>query len=531
MTVAPLPRLTAPPLPGHVRVAVVGAGFGGLGAAKALREAGVTDLVILERREGLGGTWWDNTYPGIACDVASHLYSFSFAPNPEWSRSFAEGPEIQRYLEHVADRFDLRRSIRFGCSVLAATWQEDECRWLLRTSDGDLTADVVVAATGPLSQPQVPDLPGLATFPGEAFHTAQWRHDVDLTGKTVAVVGTGASAVQVVPRIQPKVARLVLFQRTPPWVPPKADRRITRIEQRLYRWFPALQRLARGLIYSGREFTVLGFTGHPKVLTSGRRMALFNLRRAIKDPSLRAAVTPSYELGCKRVTPSNEYYPALAQPNATVVPAGLERVDGDELVGADGSRHRADVIVLATGFAVTAPAFAGVITGRRGRTLADAWAETGLQALRGTTISGFPNLFFMIGPNTGLGHSSMIYMIESQLPYLVGAIRAMDRRQVDAIDPTPAAQQRWNDRIQAKMPRTIWLTGRCASWYQDERGNVTTLWPWSTLRFRRELSRFDPAEYTGLRRRPVTGTAPTGPGTGRRARTVSLAAVPQEVSR
>jgi cation diffusion facilitator CzcD-associated flavoprotein CzcO len=496
------PRAAAA-LPGHVRVAVVGAGFGGLGAAKTLREAGVTDLLVLERRDGLGGTWWDNTYPGIACDVASHLYSFSFAPNPGWSRSFAEGPEIQRYLEHVADRFDLRRSIRFGCGVVGAEWQEDECRWLLRTTDGDLTADLVVAATGPLSQPQVPDLPGLASFPGEVFHTAQWRHDVDLAGRTVAVVGTGASAVQVVPRLQREVDRLVLFQRTPPWVPPKADRRITGPERALYRRFPLLQRLARGAIYTGRELTVLGFTGRPGMLRAGRRIALWNLTQAIPDPELRATVTPTYELGCKRVTPSNDYYPALAEPNVTVVPAALDRVEGDVLVGSDGSRHRADVVVLATGFAVTAPAFAGLVTGRGGRTLADAWRETGLQALRGTTISGFPNLFFMIGPNTGLGHSSMIYMIESQLPYLAGAVRAMGARGVDAIDPTPAAQRRWNERIQAKMPRTIWLTGHCASWYQDEHGRVTTLWPWSTLRFRRELRRFDPGEYVALRRRPA----------------------------
>ena len=518
MTVETAARPAAPPLPGHVRVAVVGAGFGGLGAAKALREAGVTDLLILERREGLGGTWWDNTYPGIACDVASHLYSFSFAPNPGWSRSFAEGPEIQRYLEHVADTFDLRRSIRFGCSLLGAVWQEPECRWLLRTTDGELTADIVIGATGPLSQPQVPDIPGLAGFPGEAFHTAQWRHDVDLAGKTVAVVGTGASAVQVVPRIQPQVGELVLFQRTPPWVPPKADRRITGFEQRLYRRFPGLQRLARGLIYGGRELTVLGFTGRPGMLRAGQRAAELHLARQVKDPQLRAALTPSYAMGCKRVTPSNEYYPALTRPNVTVVAAALDRVEGDVLVGSDGSRHRADVVVLATGFAVTTPAFAGLVTGRGGRTLADAWDTEGLQALRGTTVAGFPNLFLMIGPNTGLGHSSMIYMIESQLPYLVGAVRAMATRQIDAIDPTPAAQRSWNDRLQAQMPRTIWLTGRCASWYQDAHGRVTTLWPWSTLRFRRELRRFDPREYVALRRRPQP------------ARVITLSDVPQEVA-
>jgi cation diffusion facilitator CzcD-associated flavoprotein CzcO len=503
MTVTGPPRSAVdqrPTLPRHVRVAIVGAGFGGLAAAKALREAGITDLVILERRDGLGGTWWDNTYPGVACDIPSHLYSFSFAPNPDWSRTFASGPEIQQYLEQVTDRFDLRGSIRFGTSVTSARWQDDECRWRLSTSDGDLSADILVAATGPLSQPSVPKIPGLAEFPGQAFHTAAWRSDVDLTGKRVAVVGTGASAVQVVPKIQPQVATLTLFQRTPPWVLRKGDRRISNTERAAFRRFPALQRLVRAADYLSREIQVGGFVGRPAVMKLPQRLALLNLARQIRDPQLRAKVTPSYRFGCKRVTPSNRYYPALAQPNVTVVPAALERVEGQVLVGSDGSRQSADVIVLATGFAVTDPALGRLVTGRDGRTLAQAWQQSGLQALRGTTIAGFPNLFTMIGPNTGLGHNSMVYMIESQLPYLVGAIRAMDREQIAAIEPTAAAQQRWNDRLQGRMPNTVWMSGGCVSWYQDAAGRVTTLWPYSTLRFRRELRRFDPHEYTRIRR-------------------------------
>jgi cation diffusion facilitator CzcD-associated flavoprotein CzcO len=383
---------------------------------------------------------------------------------------------------------------------------------------------------GPLSQPQVPQIPGLESFPGPAFHTAQWRDDVDLTGKRVAVVGTGASAVQVVPKIQPQVAALTLFQRTPPWVPPKADRRITGFEHRLYRRFPALQRLARGLIYTGREATVVGFVRRPGIMRATQKAALSHLARKVKDPELRARVTPSYTMGCKRVTPSNDYYPALTRPNVTVVPAALQRVEGDVLVGSDGSRHRADVIVLATGFAVTAPAWAADVTGRGGRSLQQAWAETGLQALRGTTISGFPNLFTMIGPNTGLGHSSMIYMIESQLPYLVGAVRAIDDQQLAAIDPTPDAQRRWNDRLQRRMPGTVWLTGGCASWYRDERGRVTTLWPYSTLRFRRELSRFRPAEYTAIRRTASPGTGLQGSGSAS-AQELTDEPRPQEATR
>jgi cation diffusion facilitator CzcD-associated flavoprotein CzcO len=501
-----------PPLPRHVRVAVIGAGFGGLGAAKALRDAGLTDLVILERRDGLGGTWWDNSYPGIACDVPSHLYSFSFAPNPHWSRTFATGSEIQQYLEDVADRFDLRRSIRFGCEVTAARWRQDDCCWQLTTPAGELTADLLVAATGPLSQPSIPRIPGLDSFSGPAFHTAQWRHDLDLTGKRVAVVGTGASAVQVVPKIQPVVSALTLFQRTPPWVLRKGDRPITGLERAAYRRFPALQRLARAAIYLSREAGVGGFVKRPDVMKLPQRLALMHLAAQIKDPALRAVVTPSYRLGCKRVTPSNDYYPALAEPNVTVVPAALQRIEGDTLIGSDGSRLPADVLVLATGFAVTDPPLARLITGRYGRTLDQAWRDCGLQALRGTTIAGFPNLFLMIGPNTGLGHSSMIYMIESQLPYLVSAVRTMDRDQVAAIEPTDSAQQRWNQRLQSRMPATVWATGGCASWYQDAHGRVTTLWPYSTLRFRRELRRLDPREYAPLTR---SRQAPVGSGASR----------------
>lgn len=520
-------------LPAHVRVAVIGAGFGGLGAAHALRRAGIEDLIILERRDGVGGTWWDNTYPGIACDVASHLYSFSFAPNPSWSRTFSPGPEIQRYLDDVADRFGLRPLIRFGTQVTGAAWDESAQQWSLSTSRGPLTAQLLVAATGPLSQPSVPDLPGLADFPGEVFHTAAWRHDVDLAGKRVAVIGTGASAIQVVPRIQPQAERLYLFQRSAAWVLPKGDRAITELERAAYRRIPGLQRLARAGVYLSRELLVPGFVRRPGVLRAAELISRLHLERSIADPLLRRALTPDYRLGCKRILPSNDYYPALAQDNVELVPQGLARLEAGPapgrtapgagavgaggsgvgavgaggsgagiVVGTGGARHEVDVVVLATGFAATCPPVAEVVTGRDGRTLAQVWQTEGMQALRGTTVAGFPNLFFVIGPNTGLGHNSMVHVIESQLAYLVDAVRTMDADGAVAVEPTPQAQADWNRGLQAAMTRTVWNLGGCTSWYLDAEGRNTTLWPHSTVRLRRELRHFDRGEYRCVPRRP-----------------------------
>jgi len=466
----------------------------------------VCDVVVLERRPGVGGTWWDNTYPGIACDVASHLYSFSFAPNPSWSRTFSPGAEIQRYLEAVTDRFGLRSSIRFGTEVRALAWDESARRWSVRTSRGDLVAQLVVVATGPLSQPAMPQVEGLADFPGPVFHTAAWRHDVDLRGRRVAVVGTGASAVQVVPRIQPQVASLHLFQRTPPWVLPKGDRPLSALETLAYQRIPGLQRLARGGIYLSRELLVPGFVRHPGALRVAELASRRHLERSIDDPGLRRVLTPTYRLGCKRILPSNDFYPALARDNVEAL-ARLE--PSGHAVGAAGARRAVDAVVLATGFAATRPPIADAVTGRGGRTLADAWAAEGMQALRGTTVAGFPNLFLMIGPNTGLGHGSMVHIIESQLAYLVDAIRTMDADDIAVIEPTEAAQQRWNSELHAAMSRTVWNQGGCTSWYLDAHGRNTTLWPHSTVRFRRELRRLDRGEYRAVRRTPAGQADPT----------------------
>ena len=493
-------------LPRHVRVAVIGAGFGGLGTGIALLDAGIRDFAILERADAVGGTWRDNTYPGCACDVPSHLYSFSFAPNPRWSRSFSGQPEIRAYLEDVADRPGLRARLYFQAAVTGAVWQQDTARWLISTARGELTADVLVSAGGPLSEPSTPDVPGLEQFPGAVFHSARWDHETDLAGKRIAVIGTGASAIQLVPQLQRQAAKLVLFQRTPAWVMPRRDRKISGLEKWLYAHVPPTQRLARLGVYLSREATVVGFVKRPAILKLAQRVAQHHLNRAVKDPELRAKLTPRYVMGCKRVLLSNDYYPALARPNAEVVAAGLAGVEGSTLIGSDGSRREVDAIVFATGFHTVDMPMARQIWGVGGRSLAEAWGGD-MRALRGTTVAGFPNLCFVIGPNTGLGHNSMVHIIESQLSYILDFVRSAARPD-GALDTDERAQQAWCDEVERRMGPTVWNTGGCKSWYLNEAGRNPTLWPASTLRFRRLTRRVDAREYV---RRPATAPASDAP--------------------
>ena len=488
----------APPLPAHVRVAVVGAGFAGVGAGIRLREAGMTDFVILERAGAVGGTWRDNTYPGCTCDVPSHLYSYSFAPNPDWSHSFSRQPEIQAYLDAVTDRYGMRPYIRFGTELAGVRWDPSAARWRLQTSRGDLTADVVIAAAGPLSTPSTPDIPGLDTFPGEIFHSARWDHRADLAGQRVAVIGTGASAIQIVPAIQPVAARLTLFQRTPAWVMPRRDRRITDAEKWLYRRVPLTERAVRAGLHASREALVVAFVKQPALFGTARRISLRHLARAVPDPDLRARLTPGYMMGCKRILLSNDYYPALTQPNTELVAAGLAKVDGSTLIAQDGTARDADVIVFATGFHVIDMPLARRITGADGVTLAEVWGED-MRALRGTTVAGFPNLCLLIGPNTGLGHNSLIHIIEAQLDYTLDYLAALDRLGAAALDTRPDAEQRWCDDVRRRMASTVWATGGCASWYLNAAGRNPTLWPGSVGRFRRATRRVDLAEYDVIR--------------------------------
>ncbi|MEV6834966.1 NAD(P)/FAD-dependent oxidoreductase [Streptomyces sp. NPDC051133] len=492
----------------HVRVAVIGSGFGGLGAAVRLRREGITDFVVLERADGVGGTWRDNSYPGCACDVPSHLYSFSFAPNPEWPRTFSGQSHIRAYLEHVTDLFGLRPHIRFGSEVKLMTWDAENLRWNIETARGSLTADVVVSATGPLSDPKIPEIPGLASFPGEVFHSARWDHDYDLRGKRVAMVGTGASAIQIVPAIQPQVGRLTLFQRTPPWVMPRVDRAISGAERRLHRALPFTTQLRRGLLWGIRELQVQAFTKHPDELGLVEQLAKRNMARAVKDPALRAKLTPDYRIGCKRILLSSTYYPALARPNVDVVASGLSEIRGSTVVAADGTEAEVDAIIFGTGFHVTDMPIAERVVGAEGITLAESW-KNGMQALRGAAAAGFPNWMTIIGPNTGLGNSSMILMIESQLNYMADYLRQLDvLGGRTALDARPAAVEDWNHRVQERMKRTVWNTGGCTSWYLDASGRNTTIWPGTTTEFRRATRRVDLAEYEVIRK-PATAR-PTG---------------------
>jgi cation diffusion facilitator CzcD-associated flavoprotein CzcO len=472
-------------------VAVVGSGFSGIGLAIRLEQDGVEDFAVLERGEGVGGTWHYNTYPGCACDVPSHLYSFSFAPNPGWSRTYSAQPEIRDYLERVVDDFGVREKIRLGCEVRAARWNGDA--WELDTSQGPVRAKVLVSATGPLVEPKIPDFPGLDTFAGPAFHSARWDHSVDLEGKRVACVGTGASAIQFVPAIAPDVAQLHVFQRTPPWVMPHSSRPITRTEQRLYRAFPPAQRLVRGGIYTARELLVLGFVKQPRIMRAIEKIAERHMRRHISDPALLEKIRPGYTIGCKRILPSNQWYPALARDNVELVTDPVAEVRERSIVSADGTEREVDALIFGTGFHVVDMPVGRMVHGRDGRTLEEAWAGSP-RAHLGTTVTGFPNLFILLGPNTGLGHNSMVYMIESQIAYVMDALREARRRGADVVEVREEVQARSNREIQKRMKGTVWSTG-CKSWYMDEQGNNPTLWPDWTWRFRRRTARFDPAEY------------------------------------
>ncbi|GAB2889198.1 NAD(P)/FAD-dependent oxidoreductase [Streptomyces mayteni] len=490
-----------------MRVAIVGAGFGGLGAAVRLRRIGVTDFVILERAGAVGGSWRDNTYPGCACDIPSHLYSFSFAPNPYWPRSFSAQPEIRRYLEHLADNHGLRPHLRLNSEVTAARWDGDALHWAVETAAGPLTAEVLVAATGPLSEPRLPDVPGLDTFPGAVFHSARWDHRQPLRGRRVAVVGTGASAIQFVPEIQREVTELTVFQRTPPWILPKADRAISAAERALHERLPFTGGLRRRLAWGVRELQVGAFARYPDRMWAVERLAALHLRRAVRDPGLRRRLTPDYRLGCKRVLLSNDWYPALTRPHVRLVDSGLREVRGDVLVAADGRRATADVIVLGTGFLVTDQPIARRVTGALGTTLAHEW-RNGMAGLRGTTAAGFPNLLTIIGPNTGLGNSSMILVIEAQLAYLadfvtrLAALAPPGGRAV--LTPRPEAVRAWGGLMAARLRNSVWNTGGCRSWYLDGQGRNTTVWPGTTTEFRRATQQVDLAEYEVLRREAVS---------------------------
>jgi cation diffusion facilitator CzcD-associated flavoprotein CzcO len=490
---APRTDPTTAGVPAEVDVAIVGAGFSGLAMSIKLRELGIEDHVVLERGEKVGGTWWFNTYPGCGCDVPSHLYSFSFAPNPGWSRTYSKQPEIEAYLQRVADDFGVREKIRPNTTVTGAAWDEEGSRWVVETTAGTVRARVLVSAAGALSDPKRPDVEGLDRFQGHSFHSAQWDHDYDVTGKRVAVIGTGASAIQFVPAIAPKVAQMHVFQRTAPWIMPHSDRQITENERRLYTRFPVLQKLVRGGVYSGRELLVLGFVKHPRLMKLVEKLARRHMHAQISDPELRRKVEPGYTIGCKRILPSNDWYPALGRDNVELVTDPIARVTERGVVTESGAEHEVDAIVYGTGFNVVDMPVARYVRGRDGRTLDECWSGSP-RAHMGSTVPGFPNLFMLLGPNTGLGHSSMVYMIESQVAYVAGALKEMRRRGAGIAEVRREVAERFNASIDERMKDTVWSTG-CKSWYLDDTGRNGTLWPDWTFAFRRRADRFDAGEY------------------------------------
>lgn len=488
---------------GHHEILVIGTGFAGLGMGVKLRELGITDFAILEQADSIGGTWRDNHYPGAACDVQSLLYSFSFMQNPRWSRMFAEQGEILDYLNQVADAYQLRPHIRFGCQVVRAAWNDRRAVWRVELSDGRaFTGKVLVLGTGGLSRPAYPAIAGQDTYQGATFHTARWNHDFDLTGKSVAVIGTGASAIQVVPAIAPKVGALKLFQRTPPWIMPKPDRAIGASEQKLYAKLPVTLNAARAKIYLQLESRLIGFIAKPQLMEYAKKDALAYLRQEVADPVLRQKLTPNYAFGCKRVLLSNDYFQALQRPNVEVVTDGIERIDAHSVITRDGTSRPVDAIVYATGFQVGDYSQAPFdVVGAGGRDLREEWKH-GAEAYLGTSVSGFPNMFIITGPNTGLGHTSMVLMIEAHIQYIASAIQAMREQGLATVDVKRAVQDGYNRRLHDKLSRTIWAIGGCKSWYQTASGKNVALWPGSTYAFRKQTEQFVVAKYEVTRPTP-----------------------------
>ncbi|HEY1939395.1 MAG TPA: NAD(P)/FAD-dependent oxidoreductase [Candidatus Angelobacter sp.] len=482
---------------GVLDVLIVGAGFSGLGMAVKLLHEGSRSFLVIEKADDIGGTWYANQYPGCACDIPSHLYSFSFDRNPDWSRMYSGRDEIQNYLKSCAQRFGLNPYIRVNTRMQEAVWDEATSLWRITTADGDLIRTrVLVSAVGALHVPKFPDIPGMEKFAGPAFHSTWWDHNVPLEGKRVAVIGTGASAIQFVPEIAPKVTKLSVFQRTPPWIVPKMDFAIAEHWRKRFRRIPALGWLFRTALFWLYEIRVWGFLGKIQALRKfGNKMALDHLAAQVSDPELRRRLTPDYQFGCKRVLISNDFYPALQRPNVEFVTDGIREIREHSIVTQDGTEHPIDVLIYATGFRVTEPLHETRVIGRSGVDIHQAWKDR-ISAYLGVTVSGFPNFFILLGPNTGLGHNSVVLMSEAQIGYVMDCLRLMRKRKSKVMEVKAATQERFVNELRKRLAGTVWEAGGCRSWYQDAKtGESPVIWPGSVVDYRRRTRKAVEQDY------------------------------------
>ena len=478
------------------QVGIIGAGFGGLVAALKLKDAGKNNFVIFERASQIGGTWRDNTYPGCACDVPSHLYSLSAAPNPEWRLKFSTQPEIFNYLKNVVTKNDLTKHIRLNTDIVEIKFIELGGFWQVTDRTGNqTTVKALISATGPLNRPVIPKFQGLEDFKGEKFHSSAWNSTCDLKGKQVAIIGTGASSIQIVPSIAADVAQLHVFQRTPAWIAPRMNRKISSFEKKVYKYAPFMQKGVREVLYWVNEFLGKAFVGNKNIHKLSEYVALQKLKKEVKDPEIRQKLTPQYKLGCKRVLVSDDYYPAFNRPNVNLITTYIEKITADSIVTKDGQIYPVDIIVFATGFEAAEVAIYTKIFDKNGQNLIDFWAKTGVEAYRGTTVSGYPNLLFMLGPNTGLGHNSVIHMMESQMTYMLQYLELLEKSGEKAyLDVKSDVQKTHNDLLQRQFEGTVWDSG-CQSWYRNKNGRITTLYPRLTVQFRREMQKMNEADY------------------------------------
>jgi cation diffusion facilitator CzcD-associated flavoprotein CzcO len=477
-------------------VVIIGTGFAGIGMAVKLQQAGIHSFKLVERSNQVGGTWRDNTYPGCECDVQSHLYSFSFEPKTDWSKKYSSWNEIRDYIIAVTDKHNLRKKIQFNTCLEGASFDKSSGTWQVKLSDGTKPrARFVITAVGPLSNPAIPEVEGKETFQGPIFHSAYWNHSADLKGKKIAVIGTGASAIQFVPHIAKEAATVELFQRSAPWVLPKPDRKIFGFEKALYKYVPGWRLAHRVSLYWINEFSLIGFLNEKSWIRSVAQWgATKHLHHHIKEDALRKKLTPDFRFGCKRALLSNEYYPALARDNVDVIDTGIERMTETGIIDKQGKFHDVDVIIWGTGFKVDEPLMGIDIKGIDGQDLNAVWKDNGFEAYYGTTVAGFPNAFILAGPNTGIGHTSLVVMIEAQYNYIMDAINKVQQQDIKYIDVKKAVQTQFCQVLQDKMVGTVWNSG-CNSWYLSDSGKNFSIWPDYTFNFIRQTQTLDLADY------------------------------------